>query len=224
MRRYRRSIRRHRRLARRSRGGHSMWQYRRSMRRHRRSARRRSRGVTGDIGAELPSYWCGVNGDCGVGITPQMCNRVTNHGDMGIFSKPAHAPFGRNADFWHNSVSHLRSCSFSSGSAHLQKTDPNSVPSNRVNNSLAIELDHWTISEAPFGICLPGTELLQSPFWKEFSMGSLLRQYRRSLRHYRQFLRSYCQSLRHYCGSLRRSAAARSEMPIFTQLTKHRKT
>ena len=26
--------------------------------------------------------------DCGVGITSQMCNRVTNHGDMGIFSKP----------------------------------------------------------------------------------------------------------------------------------------
>ena len=40
-------------------------------------ARRRSRGVTGDIG------------DCGVGITPQMCNRVTNHGDMSTFSKPA---------------------------------------------------------------------------------------------------------------------------------------
>ena len=27
-------------------------------------------------------------GDCGVGITPQMCNRVTNHGDMSTFSKP----------------------------------------------------------------------------------------------------------------------------------------
>ena len=27
--------------------------------------------------------------DCGVGITPQMCNRVTNHGDMSTFSKPA---------------------------------------------------------------------------------------------------------------------------------------
>ena len=25
---------------------------------------------------------------CGVGITPQMCNRVTNHGDMSTFSKP----------------------------------------------------------------------------------------------------------------------------------------
>ena len=42
--------------------------YRRSMQR-----RRRSRGVTGD---------------CGVGVTPQMCNRVTNHGDMGSFSRP----------------------------------------------------------------------------------------------------------------------------------------
>ena len=37
------------------------------------------------------SYWSGVSsdiGDCGVGITPQMCNRVTNHGDMSTFSKP----------------------------------------------------------------------------------------------------------------------------------------
>ena len=40
----------------------SYWQYR--------------RGVSGDIG------------DCGVGKTPQMCNRVTNHGDMSTFSKP----------------------------------------------------------------------------------------------------------------------------------------
>ena len=41
-----------------------------------RSYRRYPRGVYGDIG------------DCGVGITPQMCNRVTNHGDMSTFSKP----------------------------------------------------------------------------------------------------------------------------------------
>ena len=63
---------------RRSRGGHSIRRYRRSMRRRRRSARRRrpSRVVSGDIG------------DCGVGITPQMSNRVTNHGDMSTFSKP----------------------------------------------------------------------------------------------------------------------------------------
>ena len=41
-----------------------------------RSYRRYRHGVSGDIG------------DCGVGITPQMCNRVTNHGDMSTFSKP----------------------------------------------------------------------------------------------------------------------------------------
>ena len=29
----------------------------------------------------------GDTGDCGVGITPRMCNRVTNHGDMSTFSK-----------------------------------------------------------------------------------------------------------------------------------------
>ena len=64
---------------------HSMRQYRRSrrrrrsMRRHRPLARR-SRRVFCDIG------------NCGVGITTQMCNRVTNHGDMGIFSRPDWAP------------------------------------------------------------------------------------------------------------------------------------
>ena len=42
-----------------------------------RSFRRHRRGVFGDIG------------DCGVGITPQMCNRVTNHADMSTFSKQA---------------------------------------------------------------------------------------------------------------------------------------
>ena len=41
-----------------------------------RSYRRYWRGVFGDIG------------DCGVGITPQMCNRVTNHPDISTFSKP----------------------------------------------------------------------------------------------------------------------------------------
>ena len=46
-----------------------------------RSYRRYRRGVSGDIG------------DCGVGITPQMCNRVTNHGDMSTFSKPDHSHY-----------------------------------------------------------------------------------------------------------------------------------
>ena len=40
-------------------------------------------------------------------------------------------------------------------------------------------------------ICLPGTELLQSPFRTEFSMGSRSWRYRQSLRHHRRFLRSY---------------------------------
>ena len=45
-----------------------------------------------EMSAIARSYWQyrrGDIGDCGVGITPQMCNRVTNHGDMGTFSKPA---------------------------------------------------------------------------------------------------------------------------------------
>ena len=45
-----------------------------------RSYRRYQRGVSDDIG------------DYGVGITPQMSNRVTNHGDMSTFSKPACNP------------------------------------------------------------------------------------------------------------------------------------
>ena len=38
----------------------------------------------GNIGAQRGNIGA-VSGDCGVGITPQMCNRVTNHRDMGIF-------------------------------------------------------------------------------------------------------------------------------------------
>ena len=41
-----------------------------------RSCQQYRRGVSGDIGG------------CGVAITPQMCNRVTNHGDVSTFSKP----------------------------------------------------------------------------------------------------------------------------------------
>ena len=41
-----------------------------------------------------------------------------------------------------------------------------------------------------------GTELLQSPFRTEFSMGSLSRRYRQSLRCYRRFLQNYRRSLR----------------------------
>ena len=41
-----------------------------------RSYQRYRHGVFGDIG------------DCSVGVIPQMCNRATNHEDMGTFSKP----------------------------------------------------------------------------------------------------------------------------------------
>ena len=53
-----------------------------------RSYQRYRRGVYGDID------------DCGVGITLQMCNRVTNHGDMSTFSKPvSHLFFSRSVSF-----------------------------------------------------------------------------------------------------------------------------
>ena len=45
--------------------------------------------ATTAIARSYRRYRRGVSGDCGVGITPQMCNRVTNHGDMSTFSKPA---------------------------------------------------------------------------------------------------------------------------------------
>ena len=44
--------------------------------------------VTSALVRNFRLYWYGVSGDCGVGITPQMCNRVTNHGDMDTCSKP----------------------------------------------------------------------------------------------------------------------------------------
>ena len=53
-----------------------------------RSYRQYRRGVYGDIG------------DCGVGITPLMCNRVTNHGDMSIFSKPVLNPVSKSVHYW----------------------------------------------------------------------------------------------------------------------------
>ena len=94
---------------------------------------------TSAVARSYRRYWRGVSGDCGVGITLQMCNRVTNHGDMSTFPNLPHSPFG---------------------------------------NYLPLKF--------------PETELLQSPFRMEFSMGSLMRKYQRSLRHHCRFLRSYC--------------------------------
>ena len=44
---------------------------------------------TSAIARSYRRYRSRVSGDCGVGITPQMCNRVTNHGNESTFSKPA---------------------------------------------------------------------------------------------------------------------------------------
>ena len=44
--------------------------------------------VTSELARSFCRYRCGVSnniGDCGVGITTQMFNRVTNHGDIGTF-------------------------------------------------------------------------------------------------------------------------------------------
>ena len=52
-------------------------------------ARRSFDAETSAIAWSYRRYRHGVSGDCGVCITPQMCDRVTNHGDMSTFSKPA---------------------------------------------------------------------------------------------------------------------------------------
>ena len=46
--------------------------------------------VTSAIVRSYRRYRRWVFGDCGVGVTLQMCNRVTNHGDMGSFSRPSY--------------------------------------------------------------------------------------------------------------------------------------
>ena len=43
---------------------------------------------TSAIARSYRRYRRGVYGDCVVGIILNMCNRVTNHGDMSTFSKP----------------------------------------------------------------------------------------------------------------------------------------
>ena len=44
--------------------------------------------VSGNIGAEFPAISVRSFRRLRIGITTQMCNRVTNHGNMGTFSKP----------------------------------------------------------------------------------------------------------------------------------------
>ena len=47
--------------------------------------------ATSAIARSYRRYRRGVSGDCEVGITMQMSNTVTNHGDMSTFSKPGAA-------------------------------------------------------------------------------------------------------------------------------------
>ena len=63
-----------------------------------------------------------------------------------------------------------------------------------MNERFMLEHNNDSITVA-FGNCLPGTELLLSPFRMEFSMGSRLRRHCWSLLRHRRFLRSYRQSL-----------------------------
>ena len=77
---------------------------------------------------------------------------------------------------------------------------------------------------APSGIFLPGTELLQSPFGTEFSMGSRSRPYRWSLRCHRRFLQSYSRFLQSYRDPWGGRAGADAAMPIVARLAKHHKT
>ena len=47
---------------------------------------------TSAIARSFRQYWCRVFADCGVGVTPQIWNRVTIYGDMGTFSRPDPTP------------------------------------------------------------------------------------------------------------------------------------
>ena len=49
-------------------------------------------------------YRHGVSSDIGVGITPHMCNRVTNHGDMGISSRPVPSLSYRASSLPHSEI------------------------------------------------------------------------------------------------------------------------
>ena len=61
----------------------SMWSRQRSMRRRRRSME--TSALDGDVGARRGDV---AAPRCVTELTPQMCNRVTNHGDTSTFSKP----------------------------------------------------------------------------------------------------------------------------------------
>ena len=80
-----------------------------------------------------------------------------------------------------------------------------SLSARREQVPFSMAIGNGELMHDPSGIFLPGTELLQSPFRTEFSMGSRSRRYRRSLRRHRRFLRSCCQFLRSCRRSQRRS-------------------
>ena len=75
------------------------------------------------------------------------------------------------------------------GKSHQENERKMSDPPSAVEN-------HHKQAGSPSGICLPGTELLQSPFRTELGLGSRSRRYRRFLRCHRRFLRSW--SLRRF--------------------------
>ena len=164
-------------------------------------------------------YWHGVSGDigdCSVGITPQMCNRVTNHGDIGTFFRPMmvdhHSKWLSAVPIKDKKSSTVVGICFrtSSTTFSTKVAKENAYRhQSRICVWILLILKAFTefVSECldafnikhiysapynpsrvpvmvplnPFGICLPGTELLQSPFRTEFSMGSLSGWYQQSL-------------------------------------------
>ena len=77
------------------------------------------------------------------------------------------------------------------------------------------------VLSSPSGICLPGTELLQSPFRMEFSMGSRSRRYWQSDITWDHVHRRFLQSYRWFLRRCRDPWGDQGS-PIVARLTKHK--
>ena len=106
-----------------------------------------------------------------------------------------------------------------------------SISARREQVPFSMAIGNGELMHDPFGNCLPGIELLQSPFKMEFSMGLLSRWYRRSLQRHRRFLQSYrrflCGVIADFCWVIAIHEAIGGRRPpilIVAQLTKHHKT
>ena len=111
----------------------------------------------------------------------------------------------------------------------MSQAEPTSLTTKRRKNEIhrSDQIQCWVLpsyrhpfAAPPSGIFLPGTELLQSPFRTEFSMGSRSRRHRRFLRSCRRFLRSCRRSLRR-CRDRRAPMRRRRSLRDWINIIKH---